>query len=256
MLVQTGMTGATMNLYVGLHEFEDMSFLLHMLREGDLFVDAGANVGTYTVLASKVRRAHSITIEPVPSTHEYLMDNINLNRIQDQVSAYNLGLAAKEGELRFSTELDSINHVLSKGEQGGVTVPVRTLDSVIGERMPVLVKIDVEGFEQEVIHGGLKALSRLGLQAMIIELNGLSVRYSLDDDATDAEIRRLGFKPARYLPFERRLEIVEQRNRSGNTPLCAPVRGFISAPKLKSFGRCKWHSYMKAGCGIVNPIAI
>jgi hypothetical protein len=83
LLVQTGMTGATMNLYVGLHEFEDMSFLLHMLREDDLFVNAGANVGTYTVLASKVRGVHSITIEPVPSTYEYLMDNINLNRIQD-----------------------------------------------------------------------------------------------------------------------------------------------------------------------------
>jgi FkbM family methyltransferase len=216
------MTGATMNLYVGLHEFEDMSFLLHMLREDDLFVDAGANVGTYTVLASKVRGAHSITIEPVPSTYEYLMDNINLNRIQDQVSAYNLGLAAKEGELRFSTEYGPINHVLSKGEQGGVTIPVRTLDSVIGEGMPILVKIDVEGFEQEVIHGGLKALSRQGLQAMIIELNGLSARYSLDDDVTDAEIRGLGFKPARYSPFERRLEIVEQRNRSGNTLYVRP----------------------------------
>lgn len=175
LLVQAGMTGATMNLYVGLHEFEDMSFLLHMLREDDLFVDAGANVGTYTVLASKVRGAHSITIEPVPSTYEHLMDNINLNRIQDQVSTYNLGLAAKEGEARFSTEYGPINHVLSEGEQGGVTVPVRTLDSVIGEGMPMVVKIDVEDFEQEVIHGGFKALSRQGLQAMIIEFNSLTV---------------------------------------------------------------------------------
>jgi FkbM family methyltransferase len=55
-----------------------------------------------------------------------------------------------------------------------VTIPVRALDSVIGEGMPILVKIDVEGFEQEVIHGGLKALSMQGLQAMIIELNGLT----------------------------------------------------------------------------------
>src|SRR5262249_25516803 len=40
-----GMTGATGNVYVGLHEFADMSFILHFLRPNDLFVDVGANVG-------------------------------------------------------------------------------------------------------------------------------------------------------------------------------------------------------------------
>ncbi|WP_017364163.1 hypothetical protein, partial [Methylococcus capsulatus] len=51
LVVRPGMTGATGNLYVGLHEFEDMAFLLHYLRPEDLFVDVGANVGSYTVLA-------------------------------------------------------------------------------------------------------------------------------------------------------------------------------------------------------------
>jgi hypothetical protein len=51
LIVRPGMTGATGNVYVGLHEFEDMAFLLHYLRPGDLFVDVGANVGSYTVLA-------------------------------------------------------------------------------------------------------------------------------------------------------------------------------------------------------------
>jgi hypothetical protein len=37
---------ATGNLYVGLHEFEEMAFLLHFLRRGDLFADVGANVGS------------------------------------------------------------------------------------------------------------------------------------------------------------------------------------------------------------------
>ena len=54
---QRGMTGATGNFYVGLHEFADMMLPLHFLREGDLFLDIGANVGSYTVLASGVCRA-------------------------------------------------------------------------------------------------------------------------------------------------------------------------------------------------------
>ena len=43
-----GMTGATGNIYCGLHEFEDMAFLLHFLRPCDAFVDAGANI-VYTI---------------------------------------------------------------------------------------------------------------------------------------------------------------------------------------------------------------
>jgi hypothetical protein len=40
------------NIYAGLHEFGDMAFVLHFLRAGDLFADVGANIGSYTVLAS------------------------------------------------------------------------------------------------------------------------------------------------------------------------------------------------------------
>ena len=47
-----GMTGVTQNIYTGLSDFFDCAFLLHFLREGDLFVDIGANVGIYTVLAA------------------------------------------------------------------------------------------------------------------------------------------------------------------------------------------------------------
>lgn len=48
--VSSGMTGATGNIYTGLHEFEDMAFLLHFLRSGDTFVDVGANVGSFSIL--------------------------------------------------------------------------------------------------------------------------------------------------------------------------------------------------------------
>jgi hypothetical protein len=51
LLVKPGMAGATGNVYAGLHEYEDMAFVLHALRPSSRFVDVGANVGTYTVLA-------------------------------------------------------------------------------------------------------------------------------------------------------------------------------------------------------------
>ncbi len=47
-----GMTGATGNWYCGLHELNDMAFVLHLLRDDDHFVDVGANIGSYTMLAA------------------------------------------------------------------------------------------------------------------------------------------------------------------------------------------------------------
>ena len=54
LIIERGMVGATGNLYCGLHEIEDMEFVLHFLRSDDIFLDIGANVGTYTVLAAGV----------------------------------------------------------------------------------------------------------------------------------------------------------------------------------------------------------
>ena len=62
-----GMTGATGNVYCGLHEFEDMALVLHALRPRDLFVDVGANVGSYTVLGgqpARVALASNPSLEP------------------------------------------------------------------------------------------------------------------------------------------------------------------------------------------------
>src|ERR1700681_3691909 len=78
-LVRKGETGLTGNIYAGLHEFPDMGYLLHVLREDDLFVDVGANVGSYTILACSVRRARGFAFEPVPTTYKRLFENIRLN---------------------------------------------------------------------------------------------------------------------------------------------------------------------------------
>lgn len=81
LVIQPSMRGATENIYTGLYDFEDMSFVLHLLQPDDWFVDIGANVGAYTVLASAGRKAHSIAIEPNPKAYSHLMQNIHINNI-------------------------------------------------------------------------------------------------------------------------------------------------------------------------------
>jgi hypothetical protein len=62
LIVRRGTTGVTGNIYCGLHEFIEMGCLVHLLRPDDLFLDLGANIGSYTVLAAGVCRARAIDI--------------------------------------------------------------------------------------------------------------------------------------------------------------------------------------------------
>ena len=67
-----GMTGATGNWYCGLHEVHEMAFVLHLLRPGEHFMDVGANVGSYTVLAGGGVKARITAVEPIPATFAHL----------------------------------------------------------------------------------------------------------------------------------------------------------------------------------------
>lgn len=65
-IAEIGETGLTGNLYAGFMEYEEMIFLLHALQPNEVFVDVGANIGAYTILASKVVKSKSISFEPLP----------------------------------------------------------------------------------------------------------------------------------------------------------------------------------------------
>ena len=102
------MSGATGNLYCGLHEFYDMAFLLHFLRKEDLFVDVGANIGSYTILASAHIGASVISIEPVRKTFDHLATNVLLNNVYGKVELVNSAVGSKNGVIEFTSELDTI----------------------------------------------------------------------------------------------------------------------------------------------------
>jgi FkbM family methyltransferase len=226
-----GMTGATGNWYCGLHEVHEMAFVLHLLRPAEHFVDVGANIGSYTVLAGGAVKARVTAVEPIPATFAHLQRNVALNGMGDGVRCCQVGLSDKPGTLRFSSDLDTVNHVLAEGEDlPGVDVPVTRLDDLVGQDVPVLMKIDVEGHELAVLHGGVATLGDERLLAVIMETNGSGVRYGVSDDQLIAVMRGHGFAPFGYDPFGRRL--VDVMDASGNTVFVrdkAAVEGRVKA---------------------------
>ncbi|MEZ5824197.1 MAG: FkbM family methyltransferase [Geminicoccaceae bacterium] len=198
---------ATLAYTERLWDFEDMMFLVHLLRPGDLFVDIGANVGAYSLLASGVAGATSIAFEPVPRTYERLVANIRLNDLVELVEVHNAGLAEREGMLRFTSTLGGLNHVVEGAtDRPTVEVPVRRLEDVLGERVPLIAKLDVEGYEKSVLAGAGDLLSAPGLTAIICELNGSGERYGVSDEELDGIIQSHGFCPFGYDPEVRLLK--------------------------------------------------
>jgi len=207
LLVTPGLTGATGNVYAGLHEFVDMGFVLHALRPGDLFVDVGANVGSYTVLAATTG-AHVVAFEPVAATFARLAENVRLNGFDARVRLHNAGVGRMASTLRFSDDLDTMNHVLPPDAPAGTGVRVAShaLDGVLDGARPLVVKIDVEGWEAEVLAGATGLLGGDDPRAFLVELNGSDGRYGYAGTATHDGLLARGFIPVAYDPLTRTLQ--------------------------------------------------
>lgn len=200
LLVARGMTGATGNIYCGLHEFEEMALVMHALRPGDLFLDVGANVGTYSVLASGVAGADTIAIEPVPATQAALRANVDANALGGRVACFATAVGEHDGCVHFTIERDSMNRVARANDAGAtLVVPMKTLDSLCAGRLPTLAKIDVEGHECEVLRGAQLLLECPSLRAVIVEVW----------DGSRDEVHRIlagqGFAPHTYDPATREI---------------------------------------------------
>jgi len=210
LLVTRGMTGATGNIYHGLHEFADMMVVLHFLREGDLFLDIGANVGSYSVLASGVCRARTWAFEPDPVTAGYLAHNVKLNCLEKLVEIYQCALGPEEGDIPFTIGLDTENKVASAG-RGNANVRIvqqKSLDKLIKNEKPTMMKIDVEGYEEAMLAGASEALKIPSLKVIEIET------VTLD---TENLLTKSGFKRAFYDPFTRVLDSKASAERSNNS---------------------------------------
>lgn len=201
--LRQGWSSLTGNYYAGLNDFEEMAFLLHILRRGELFVDVGANMGSYTILAGAVSHCRVVTYEPVQATYQGLVANVRLNQLEGSVVTRNAAVSATTGFLRMTSSLNTTNHVtqdIGEGEE----VHAVTLDDDL-EETPILIKIDVEGYELEVLRSASRHLADPRLRAIIIELNGAGSRYGHQDKTIHALLEAAGFSACIYEPISRTL---------------------------------------------------
>jgi FkbM family methyltransferase len=228
LLIHPLMKGAAHFISPGLCEFDEMCFVVHYLRAGDLFADVGANVGAYMLLASGVAGATTVAFEPSPSTFRYLKDNVKLNTLTEKVALKNAAVGRQEGRLRLTENLGTENYVCPNDASiSAIEVAVTTLDSAFSNAPPLLIKVDVEGFETDVFAGATRILTEPGLHAMIVERAGNAVRYGYDESKLHERIRSAGFTPCGYSAMNRQLSKIGPESQ-GNIIY---VRNFEDAQK-------------------------
>jgi FkbM family methyltransferase len=180
--VEPHRTAASMVVYANPPDLPEMLVWRRALRDGGLFVDVGANVGTYTIWAAE-QGAEVIALEPAADTFGLLEENIALNGYQ--VRAVRAAAGDHCGSARFTAGLDAGN---SLAPDGPVVTDLVTVDSLIGDRRVTGMKVDVEGFELDVLRGAARALAEHRIGLIQIEWNQASTSAVGTDRRPIAEL--------------------------------------------------------------------
>jgi len=183
-----------------------------LLRNGDCFIDVGANIGQLSIVGKNVcGNGAVLSIEAHPKTYQVLKGNIRLNRMD--IDAINCAVSNKdEGTVgiqdSFADDCNSIasadiaSHCFQNQDLYLVNsvrtfeTNCRTLDSLVSERFPFprirLLKIDVEGYELFAIKGSLQMLEKTEL--IYFEYwDRLSRKYGYDRNELFAILEDSGF---------------------------------------------------------------
>ena len=163
----------------------DMALVRRLLRPGDIFVDGGANVGLFTLIAARAvgSRGRVIAFEPSPKTREALLRNVALNGY-DWVTVHGEALDAEPGERSFVARhgdgagLSSFApQDVASGDQAQL-VATTSLDRATAalerERVAVL-KLDLEGAELGALRGS-DVLLRGAAPDIVIEVEDAHLR--------------------------------------------------------------------------------
>ena len=167
------------------------------LRKGDFFLDIGAHHGLWSLFAAKLvgRDGLVVSCEPSPAF-------VKLARAAasyPQIRPIRVGLGSREADLEFFAQGDAssgsfVSDVTEINRAFNPNVPVskekvsiKPVDAVVKDsgRQPNFMKIDVEGFELEVIRGASNTLSQKELRGLLIEVHPPQLALS---GGTEAEL--------------------------------------------------------------------
>lgn len=148
--------------WLGTYEAYKQLTFKKVISASSVVYDIGANVGFYSLLASRLVGPHGLVyaFEPLPGNVEVLRAHLKLNKVKN-VEVLNLAVSSSNGEANFAPgEYNSLGCLAA---EGSIRVRTVTLDEIVSSgtaRPPNVLKIDVEGAELEVLRGSRNVLAQ------------------------------------------------------------------------------------------------
>ena len=211
LIVKKGQGGQN-NYFTYLADYEAMLFLVHYLNSSDIFVDAGANVGAYSILAAITKHVQVNAFEPHRMFFNILKKNIVINNLQNNITAYNCALGEKNGNVKI-IDKGALSHISYENNIDSERVELKRLDNIIADAH--IMKIDVEGYEKNVLIGSEKILNNPKLNAIIIEMSSYNRRYNSSDHSVHSLLTNYGFSPISYDPRTRMIKDKKEYSKGG-----------------------------------------
>jgi FkbM family methyltransferase len=196
------------------YEFDEMLFVRRYRRPGDGFIDGGANIGTYSLLAAKIAgpSGRVEAFEPDRVAALRLRENIALNALSN-VKVHEAALSDTPGRFRFAQGWDVSNRLVYLAETGMQTAEVDTvrLDDQLEPNIAYeMAKLDLEGSELAALHGARKHLLAANppvwqLEAMESQL----LKQGTSRKEVTSFLRDCGYRFASYDAKSGRLRFLE-----------------------------------------------
>jgi FkbM family methyltransferase len=145
-------------------------------QPGEVILEIGANIGYYTILQSKKigPKGQIYAIEPEKENFEYLKKNVKLNKLNN-VTLFKQAIGDKNGELEiYAYEQGNLNSPFKWDDnyKGKEKVKEQTIDTFLeGKKDPNWIRMDVEGYEYNILIGAKKTLRNKNLKRMFIEFH-------------------------------------------------------------------------------------
>jgi FkbM family methyltransferase len=157
-------------------------YLRKTVKEGDVILEIGANVGIFTVILARWvgSSGHVYAFEPTPEASATLRRHLALNRVEDRVTILPDAISDAPGRSAFYVEGTSGENTLSGRHSripsaDRIEVQVTTIDAFCRERgiAPTLIKIDIEGYEFHALRGALGVIGQYS-PGIVIELHPMN----------------------------------------------------------------------------------
>lgn len=188
--------------YKGEFERREIDFLLDIskLKRKQVVFDIGANIGVHSItLAKKNNEVKVYSFEPSAYTRKILEFNLKINNLKNQITVIPYAISDHLGKAKFYQTIDNAYSSLKDTKRKNVTdtfeVNLMTIDEFVKTEnigKVDLIKIDVEGSENEVVLGGINTLSRLKPEIFIEIYQGIN--SNRDPGATINFLRDIGYE--------------------------------------------------------------